>query len=795
MELLKEGARRLAQPAINLGFRPEALHEWVDPQGKPIFWRIRAKHPQSGDKWIRPMRRNGRGYELGEPEFPEGANGRPIKPLYKLDVLARRRVEPVWWCEGENKVDALGKLGVVATTAGSAQSDETADLGPLAGRTVIIWPDNDEPGVDHGNRVAGRLRALACKVEMIDVHRLGLPQHGDAVDWLKAHPNATAIDLEKLPRVPDEVEARAGEAAEARRVRAAAQSLGADRSVEYGDARAAKSEKLRQEDAEHTRIQREPAQDRMKDEAAIERLAAMSDVEYDRVREAEADRLGVRVLTLDRQRNRARAASGESTQAGSSVQFNQVEPWPEPVEGAALLDEITAVIRRHAVLPPHTDIAIALWIVLTHVIDKVRVAPILVVCSPDRRCGKSTLLALLARLVARAITASNISAPALFRTVEKYRPTLLIDEADSFLRDNEELRGVLNSGHTRDTAYVVRCVGDESEPRRFCTWGSKAIALIGRLPGTLTDRSIVIEMQRKPPGQRVERLRHTPPALFDEIAAKLVRWSAYNAEAVGQALPDIPDELHDRAQDKWEGLLALADLAGGVWPDLARRAALALSGGAPDGDSLKVELLRDVQWIFADRDEDRISSEDLVEELAKDKERPWAEYRHSKQITQRQLAGLLVPFGIASSSVRLKDGRTPKGYRFEQFIDAFSRYLPLSDPPHRHNPALARVVADQQSATGTPVWRGIDPPQSSTGAGCGGVADIAPRLGHPGHDERPERADDTVDAAGGEPRCNAGDADPEADREAAEERAAMIAEGCGEAVSDGQDDPGEEGAL
>jgi putative DNA primase/helicase len=83
--------------------------------------------------------------------------------------------------------------------------------------------------------------------------------------------------------------------------------------------------------------------------------------------------------------------------------------------------------------------------------------------------------------------------------------SLLVDEADSFLGEKEELRGILNSGHTRDAAYVVRTVGDEHEPRRFSTWAAKAVAMIGHLPDTLADRSIIIPMRRRAPGEPPRR--------------------------------------------------------------------------------------------------------------------------------------------------------------------------------------------------------------------------------------------------------------------------------------------------
>jgi putative DNA primase/helicase len=189
------------------------------------------------------------------------------------------------------------------------------------------------------------------------------------------------------------------------------------------------------------------------------------------------------------------------------VAFPEREPWPEPVVGDELLNELVRTFQRFIVLPEHADTALALWVLFTYLADVVDVAPILAATSPEKRCGKTTLLALLNRLVHHPLSASNISAASLFRTVEKWSPALLIDEADSFLRDNGELRGVLNSGHTRDTAFVIRTVGDEHEPRRFSTWGPKAIAIIGSLPDTLADRSIVVELQRKSASERVEKLR------------------------------------------------------------------------------------------------------------------------------------------------------------------------------------------------------------------------------------------------------------------------------------------------
>ncbi len=188
-------AQRLAASAIRKGFEWEAMHTYTDCNGSALFWRARAKHPGTGEKWIRPMRRAGIDYALREPEFPGGK-----KPLYHLHEIVRAdSVLPVFFVEGEGKVDALAKLGMLATTSGSASNDDKVDLDPLRGKHVIMWPDNDTPGREHMQRVAAKLRALGCTIQMIEIYALGLPAQGDVIDYLAAHRNATAADLMALP--------------------------------------------------------------------------------------------------------------------------------------------------------------------------------------------------------------------------------------------------------------------------------------------------------------------------------------------------------------------------------------------------------------------------------------------------------------------------------------------------------------------------------------------------------------------------------------------------------------------
>lgn len=192
-ETPQEAARRFSSAAIREGYAPEALHAYTDERGEPIYWRIRLRHP-SKPKWIRPMHRADSGFKLTEPPTPP--NG---KPLYRLHEIASGD-GPAWIVEGEKAADALSRLGVIATTSGAADSAAGADWSPLAGRRCIVWPDNDEAGLRYATDVAERLKALGCEVETLDATRLGVPAKGDAVDWLAAHRDATAADLDGLPR-------------------------------------------------------------------------------------------------------------------------------------------------------------------------------------------------------------------------------------------------------------------------------------------------------------------------------------------------------------------------------------------------------------------------------------------------------------------------------------------------------------------------------------------------------------------------------------------------------------------
>ena len=420
---------------------------------------------------------------------------------------------------------------------------------------------------------------------------------------------------------------------------------------------------------------------------SILRLAALHPLEYDRVRQAEAKKLGIsRVSELDKAVSKARKQTVDD-----NAPFPDIEPWPEPINPVLLLDEISATIRRFIAMDKHQADIAALWVTSCWFIDVIHTAPIALINAPERACGKTQLLTLLGKLAPRATQLSGISPSVLFRMIEKYQPTLFVDEIETVLKDNEDLRGLFNAGHTRDSAFVWRVdtSTDDFEPKRFSVWGMKAVAGINaiKLAETVTSRSIVFELRRKKPGENVDRLRYAEPLLFERLTAQLARFASDCSEKIRQTRPILPDELGDREQDNIEPLLQVAYVAGGHWPDTATKAALKIFKASQSNQSTANELLADIQEIFETKHISKISTADLIEALISDDEKSWLTYNRGKQLTPRQLASKLRDYSIYSKSIWLGYGKTPKGYELKQFEDAFDRYLsclPQNLPPCRH---------------------------------------------------------------------------------------------------------------
>jgi Protein of unknown function (DUF3631) len=346
------------------------------------------------------------------------------------------------------------------------------------------------------------------------------------------------------------------------------------------------------------------------------------------------------------------------------LRLNTAEPWPEPVMGSDLLDQMAAAFSRFLVLSPFAADAEALWCLNTYGYDAAGVLPNLCISSLEKRCGKTRNLEMLGCLVQRPLHTASVTPAALYRTIDGHQPTLLIDEADTiFVRGgNAELRGLLNAGLYRSSAFVLRC-GNRKEPQWCSVWCPKAIALIGGLPETLEDRSIVIPMRRK--GEPVETFRYERVRdRMEPLRRKAARWARDHGKALADAEPMLPP-IHDRAQDIWRPLLGIADVAGADWPERARTAALALSGAARPHHSLAISLQNDVRRIFIQRQAERLPSQDIVGELARLTDRPWADWNGGKPITAIQLARMLSELGVRPKVLRHRPREVRRGYRLQ----------------------------------------------------------------------------------------------------------------------------------
>jgi Protein of unknown function (DUF3631). len=385
------------------------------------------------------------------------------------------------------------------------------------------------------------------------------------------------------------------------------------------------------------------------------------------------------------------------------------QPQPEPIDGAAILDQLHATITRYVVLPsPEAIDAVVLWIAATHAQTAWAHAPRLVIRAPEKRCGKSRLLDVVEGTCHNPLITVNASPAAVYRSIgSDYPPTLLIDEADTIFggeaaKANEDLRGLLNAGHQRGRP-AIRYDPNSRVVEKIPTFAMAALAGIGAMPDTIEDRAVVIRMRRRAAGETVNpyRIRRDGPILRD-IGQQLTRWLGAHLAELERAEPVMPVE--DRAADTWEPLVAVADLADRDWPDRARHAVTVLTEEATDTGhvSTRVRLLTDIRAAFTTLgDPPAVTTAELLKVLNDDPEAPWATFGPAG-ITGKRLGDLLRDFGITSETIRFQVGQA-KGYRRDAFTDAWQRYC----PPTRHPsvpsvpPSFPQVIPGTDGSAGT----------------------------------------------------------------------------------------------
>jgi hypothetical protein len=353
------------------------------------------------------------------------------------------------------------------------------------------------------------------------------------------------------------------------------------------------------------------------------------------------------------------------------------------IDGSAVLDRLHATLTRYVVLPSSEAVdAVVLWIAASHAQPAWAHAPRLVIRAPEKRCGKSRLLDIVEGTCCQPLITVNASAAAVYRSIgSDDPPTILVDEADTIFggknaEANEDLRGLLNAGHQRNRP-TIRWDNARNKVEKIATFAMAALAGIGQMPDTIEDRAVVIRMRRRAPGEKVApyRQRRDGPQLR-LLANDLNQWLRGNLPALEKAEPVMP--LEDRAADTWEPLIAVADLAGGEWPERARHAAEVMTAER-DGNTVnsdRIRLLTDCRAAFGPHD--AIPTTVLLDRLKADPEAPWAEYGNNG-LTAMKLGALLREYDITSGNVRFTTGQA-KGYQRSDFLDAWQRYCPETDP-------------------------------------------------------------------------------------------------------------------
>ncbi|MGH7943287.1 MAG: DUF3631 domain-containing protein [Limisphaerales bacterium] len=381
--------------------------------------------------------------------------------------------------------------------------------------------------------------------------------------------------------------------------------------------------------------------------------------------------------------------------------FEPVAPHSQSVGIGELLVEIEGIIKRHVVLSEAAATALAVWVAHTYVFELRDTVAYVAIESPEKRCGKTTLLTVLAAMANKPLIASNVTVSALFRAIDACGPTLFIDEADTFLAGNGTMRGVINSGNTWRTAYVLRLSkrktksfsqppllhgrspGDlrpglderhDSGLERYSCWCPKAIAMIGKVPDTVSDRSIVVSMTRKLVAEKRAPLAELNTL---DIKARCARFALDHRDAISRSEKIHGEGLNDRAADTFDPLYVIARLAGEEWERKLHGAALTLASNA-QGRGSGMELLRDIHVIFELSGRKRIYTRDLLKYLQQEDFAMRALAMKYAALDEYRLSQLLRPYGVKSFSFRVKM-RVGRGYSSEDFRSATARYLSASE--------------------------------------------------------------------------------------------------------------------
>lgn len=376
---------------------------------------------------------------------------------------------------------------------------------------------------------------------------------------------------------------------------------------------------------------------------------------------------------------RAPTAGGFGDDENDAAELESLEPWPTRVDGASVADEVHRLLMDRVVFANDADpVAATLWVLGTYLMDEWYLWPKVVIHSPTHQCGKTTLMVVLEAVCYRSLLTVNASESVFFRAIDKWKPTVIFDEADRFLGERDEIAGLINAGHTRRTAVVMRAVDTgegDWQPARFTVWSPQVLGGIGLrwVSRALQSRSIMVNLRRKLASESVTRLDARTFEQQVDMRRKLLRWAEDNRISIGAQDIDPPDCGDDRMRDNWGPLFRIAETLGGGWPERCLAAYHAKSTWDGDETELGLALLQDAHQIATHLQADIVKSGVLVAELNKMEEQPWGEMRNDKGVSTQFVAKRLKEFGVHPTLSR-QGSVVIRGYAAADLEDAAARY-------------------------------------------------------------------------------------------------------------------------
>lgn len=438
--------------------------------------------------------------------------------------------------------------------------------------------------------------------------------------------------------------------------------------------------------------------------------------------------------TIRKGLGRIRVDLGKSSQE-LPIWKTDPDPWPEPVAMIDVVRELEALMRSVIYAPEEQCAAFAYFTLSTWFVDYCDFVPYGLITSAAPQCGKTILLTLFSKVVARPYLRGKPTAAQVYRAMNDAHPTFLLDEVDTYLKKDEEMQGILNTGNTRETAIVSRCAPNTLELEDFNCFGVKIFSGIRSedVGAAFSDRCIIFRLQKKGRGEKRQRVRDIAPAKLETLRRKMARLAEDYGErlrADREELPFPDDVFSDRDCDKWETLFRLARFVGEGEMRRLIKAALVLNGekGEP---TLEMRMLSDVREIIQKcrqgeqngytldnscetnprvsiandaRLGDFITAEDIAKALNNNREWDWHTWNRGNGLTVEKVGRVLSPF---SKSVKIRALNNKRAYVLDGecgLMQAFACYLP---PPDTDAP-------EETGADGTAPFDSSEKNQSGT---------------------------------------------------------------------------------